>query len=118
MTAPKTSRTVRTRRGSMAFTGVLIAVVLVLAAGLLVHMARPERVRPLVLVLAVGVAIALATSTMGAGMLPWLAGLLVGSFLSRDEWPWRRTPEDRLRERQPRRSRASGRGRDRASRHR
>ncbi|MFS4507374.1 hypothetical protein ACMA46_14175 [Clavibacter sp. Sh2141] len=102
MTAPKTSRTVRTRRGSMASTGVLIAVVLVLAAGLLVPMARPECVRPLVLVLAVGVAVALAVSAMRAGMLPWLAGLLVGSFLSRDEWPWRRTPEDRLRERQPR----------------
>jgi hypothetical protein len=124
--APRTSRTARERRGSMTFTGVLIAVVLVfsvvastrdgivplwaflgltgagIAAGLMVYAVRSAGIRLLFVVLVVVVAIALSRSEMPGATIPWVAALIVGAFLSRDEWPWRRSREERQHERRPR----------------
>ncbi len=139
MSAPKPSRaprTVRERRGSMILTGVIIAVVLAfsaavslrdgivplwaflgltgggIAAGLLLYAVKPAGLRWLLIALVVGLAVALRISAMPGAMAPWLLGVVAGSFLSRDEWPWRRSPEERQRERQPRPLARSGRGRD------
>ncbi|WP_317231252.1 hypothetical protein [Clavibacter sp. MX14-G9D] len=126
MSPSKPSRTARERRGAMAFTGVLIAVVLVLSAvaalrpgavplwaflgltgagiavALAIYAVRNGWVRVLLLVGVVGVASALNASSMLGASIPFVAGAFVGALLSRDEWPWRRSPEERLRANQPR----------------
>ncbi len=129
MSASKPSRAprnVRERRGSMILTGAIIAVVLAfsaavslrdgivppwaflgltgggIAAGLLLYAVKPAGLRWLLIALVVGLAVALRISAMPGAMAPWLLGVVAGSFLSRDEWPWRRSPGERQRERQPR----------------
>ncbi|OUE27013.1 hypothetical protein [Clavibacter michiganensis] len=126
MTPSKPSRTVRERRGAMIFTSVLIAVILVfagsavlrpgavplwaflgltgagIAVGLVVYAVRNGWIRLLLLVGVLGVAFALNASSMAGASVPFVAGTLVGAFLSRDEWPWRRSAEERLRESHPR----------------
>jgi hypothetical protein len=73
-----------------------------IAAGLLLYAVRPAGLRWLLIALVVGLAVALRISAMPGAMAPWLLGVVAGSFLSRDEWPWRRSAEERQRERQPR----------------
>jgi len=122
----KPSRTARERRGHMIFTGVIIAVVLVFAASavlrsgavplwaflgltaagiavaLVGYAAGNHWIRLLLVVVVLGVVLALTAASMVAASVPFAAGAFVGGLLSRDEWPWRRTPEERLRESQPR----------------
>lgn len=56
----------------------------------------------LVAVVVVGVAVALRLSGLATAMVHWLLAVLAGAFLSRPEWPWMRSPEERQRERHPR----------------
>ncbi|WP_043670908.1 hypothetical protein [Clavibacter michiganensis] len=125
MSPSKPSRTARERRATMTFTGVLIAVVLVfstvaslragvplwaflvltaagIAVALVIYSVRSGAIRLLLLVGVLAAAFALNASPITGGSIPFVAGAFVGAFLSRDEWPWRRSPEERLRERQPR----------------
>ncbi|RIJ48124.1 hypothetical protein DZG00_12740 [Clavibacter lycopersici] len=124
--SPRPSRTARDRRGSMVFTGILIALVLGfsayvalrggtvptwaflgltgagIASGLIVYLARSRGVRWLLIAVVVGAAVALRLSPLPEAMAVWLLGVLAGSFLARPEWPWMRSEAERQRERQPR----------------
>ncbi|WP_445445066.1 hypothetical protein [Clavibacter sp. km3a] len=126
MSPSTTSRTARERRGTMIFTSVLIAGLLAfsgvaslrpgavplwaflvltaagIAVALVVYAVENGWVRLLLLAGVLGAAFALGAVDMAGAPVPFVAGAFVGALLSRDEWPWRRSPEERLRERQPR----------------
>jgi hypothetical protein len=129
MTAPSSrpSRAARDRRGTMILTGVFVAAVLGfsisvavrdgtvpawawlgltvggIATALTLYRVRSRIVTwLLVAVVVVGVAVALRLSGLATAMVLWLLAVLTGAFLSRPEWPWMRSPEERQRERHPR----------------
>jgi hypothetical protein len=128
MTTPsRTSRAARDRRGMMMLTGVFIALVLGFSVSVLLRDGTVPvwawlgltvggiavtltlyRVRSrlvtwlLVAAVVVGVAVALRLSGLATAMVLWLLAVLAGAFLSRPEWPWMRSPEERQRERHPR----------------
>jgi hypothetical protein len=123
--SPRRSRTARERRGLMIYSSILIAVVLGfstvislrggvlsvweffvitaagIAIGLLVFTVRSAPARWTLIAVLVGVAITLRISVLPGAVAPWVLAAIGGAFLARDEWPWRRTAEERQRAQHP-----------------